>query len=98
MAYELNVKAAQLARRVAADFATKERPRWVAGSMGPGTKSPTLGHVTYRQVKEAYAVQARGLLDGGVDLLVVETCQDLLQTKATLAAIFEGFKRSGRRV
>ncbi|HWS86162.1 MAG TPA: methionine synthase [Pyrinomonadaceae bacterium] len=98
MAYDLNVKAAQLAKRIASDFSTRERPRWVAGSMGPGTKSPTLGHVTYRQVKEAYAVQARGLLDGGCDLLVVETCQDLLQTKATLAAIFEEFKRRGARV
>ncbi|HEX8684945.1 MAG TPA: homocysteine S-methyltransferase family protein, partial [Pyrinomonadaceae bacterium] len=98
MAYDLNVKAARLARRVAADFSTGGRPRWVAGSMGPGTKSPTLGHVTYRQVKEAYGVQARGLLDGGCDLLVVETCQDLLQTKATLAAIFEEFKRRGGRV
>ncbi len=98
MAYDLNVKAAELARRVAADFATQERPRWVAGSMGPGTKSPTLGHITYKGVKDAYAVQARGLLDGGVDLLIVETCQDLLQTKATLAAIFEEFKRRGTRV
>jgi 5-methyltetrahydrofolate--homocysteine methyltransferase len=98
MAYDLNVKAAQLARRIASDFSTAERPRWVAGSMGPGTKSPTLGHVTYKGVKDAYAVQARGLLDGGVDLLVVETCQDLLQTKATLAAIFEDFKRRGTRV
>ncbi len=98
MAYDLNVAAARLARRVAADFSTPGRPRWVAGSMGPGTKSPTLGHVTYGQVKEAYGVQARGLLDGGCDLLVVETCQDLLQTKATLAAIFEEFKRRGSRV
>jgi 5-methyltetrahydrofolate--homocysteine methyltransferase len=98
MAYELNVKAAQLARRVALDFSTPDRARWVAGSMGPGTKSPTLGHISYRDVKAAYAVQARGLLDGGVDLLIVETCQDLLQTKATLAAIFAEFKRAGRRV
>ncbi|HEX7316551.1 MAG TPA: methionine synthase [Pyrinomonadaceae bacterium] len=98
MAYDLNVKAAQLARRIALDFSTKERPRWVAGSMGPGTKSPTLGHISYKGVKDAYAVQARGLLDGGCDLLIVETCQDLLQTKATLAAIFEEFKRRGARV
>jgi 5-methyltetrahydrofolate--homocysteine methyltransferase len=98
MAYDLNVKAAQLARRIASDFSTRERPRWVAGSMGPGTKSPTLGHITYNEVKAAYGVQARGLLDGGVDLLIVETCQDLLQTKATLAAIFAEFKKSGRRV
>jgi 5-methyltetrahydrofolate--homocysteine methyltransferase len=98
MAYELSVKAAQLAKRIASDFSTKERTRWVAGSMGPGTKSPTLGHIAYADVKAAYGVQARGLLDGGCDLLVVETCQDLLQTKATLAAIFEEFKRRGGRV
>ncbi|HEV7891825.1 MAG TPA: methionine synthase [Pyrinomonadaceae bacterium] len=98
MAYELNLKAAQLARRIASDFSTKDRPRWVAGSMGPGTKSPTLGHVTYQQVKDAYAVQARGLIEGGVDLLVVETCQDLLQTKATLAAVFSELKRAGKRL
>ncbi|HYN86741.1 MAG TPA: methionine synthase [Pyrinomonadaceae bacterium] len=98
MTYELNVKAAQLARRVAADFSTAERPRWVAGSMGPGTKLPTLGQITYAEVRAAYSEQARGLLDGGVDLLIVETCQDLLQTKAALAAIFSELKRSGRRV
>ncbi|HVF68922.1 MAG TPA: methionine synthase [Pyrinomonadaceae bacterium] len=98
MAYELNLKAAQLARRVASDFSTKDRPRWVAGSMGPGTKSPTLGHISYAGVKAAYAVQARGLIEGGVDLLVVETCQDLLQTKATLAAVFDELRRAGRRL
>src|ERR671928_285763 len=79
MAYDLNVRAARLARRVASDFSTAERPRWVAGSMGPGTKLPTLGHVTFTETRDAYTEQARGLLDGGVDLLIVETCQDLLQ-------------------
>src|SRR5918911_725918 len=98
MAYELNRKAAELARRVAADFSSKERPRWVAGSMGPGRKLPTLGQVTFNDLKAAYAEQARGLLDGGADLLIVETCQDLLQTKAALAAIFADFKRNARRV
>ncbi|HEX8422343.1 MAG TPA: methionine synthase, partial [Pyrinomonadaceae bacterium] len=98
MAYDLNVRAAQLARRVAADFSTAERPRWVAGSMGPGTKSPTLGHIAFRDIKAAYYEQARGLVDGGVDLLIVETCQDLLQTKATLSAIFEYFEQAKRRV
>ncbi|MDQ1613055.1 MAG: 5-methyltetrahydrofolate--homocysteine methyltransferase [Pyrinomonadaceae bacterium] len=98
MAYDLNVRAAQLAKRVAADFATKDRPRWVAGSMGPGTKSPTLGHIQFRDIKAAYYEQARGLIDGGVDLLIVETCQDLLQTKATLSAIFDYFAQSKRRV
>jgi 5-methyltetrahydrofolate--homocysteine methyltransferase len=98
MAYELSRKSAELARRVASDFSTKDRPRWVAGSMGPGTKSPTLGHITFAEVKAAYSETTRGLLDGGADLLIVETCQDLLQTKATLAAIFDEFKRTGRRV
>jgi 5-methyltetrahydrofolate--homocysteine methyltransferase len=98
LAYELNLKAAQLAKRVASDFSTREKPRWVSGSMGPGTKLPTLGHITYRDLKAAYAEQVRGLVDGGVDMLQVETCQDLLQTKAALAAIFEYFDEIKRRV
>ena len=97
-AYEMNVLAAQLAKRVASDYARKDKPRWVAGSMGPGRKLPTLGHITFNELRDAYAVQVRGLLDGGADLLIVETCQDLLQTKAALAAIFGHFKESRRRV
>jgi 5-methyltetrahydrofolate--homocysteine methyltransferase len=97
-AYDMNVLAAQLAKRVASDYSTKDKPRWVAGSMGPGRKLPTLGHISFKELRDAYAVQARGLLDGGVDLLIVETCQDLLQTKAALAAIFGHFKESGRRI
>jgi 5-methyltetrahydrofolate--homocysteine methyltransferase len=92
-AYEMNVRAALLAKRVASDFATKEKPRWVAGSMGPGRKLPTLGHISFTNLKAAYAEQVRGLIDGGVDLLIVETCQDLLQTKAALAAIFAHFEK-----
>ncbi len=98
MAYELNFKAAELARKIAADYSTKTRPRWVAGSMGPGTKLPTLGHISYRDCKAAYAEQVRGLYDGGVDLFIVETCQDLLQTKAALAAIFEHFEQVKKRL
>ncbi|HUE81467.1 MAG TPA: methionine synthase [Pyrinomonadaceae bacterium] len=97
-AYDMNVKAASLARRVAADFSNNERRRWVAGSMGPGRKLPTLGHITFVDLKAAYKEQVRGLLDGGVDLLIVETCQDLLQTKAALAAIFDHFAETRRRV
>src|SRR3989440_5843957 len=97
-AYDMNVRAARLAKRIAADYSTKEKPRWVAGSMGPGRKLPTLGHISFLDLKAAYGVQARGLLDGGADLLIVETCQDLLQTKAALAAIFDEFKASRRRV
>ena len=97
-AYDMNVLAAQLAKRVASDYSTNEKPRWVAGSMGPGRKLPTLGHISFSDLRDAYSVQVRGLLDGGVDLLIVETCQDLLQTKAALAAIFAHFKESRRRV
>ena len=97
-AYEMNVLAARLAKRVAADYSTKNKPRWVAGSMGPGRKLPTLGHISFANLKAAYAEQVRGLLDGGADLLIVETCQDLLQTKAALAAIFEHFKQHRTRV
>src|SRR2546421_12738489 len=98
LAYDLNVKAAQLAKRIASDFSTKDRPRWVAGSMGPTTKLPTLGHISYLDMKASYREQAHGLLDGGADLLIVETCQDILQTKSALAAIFEEFESSKRRV
>jgi len=97
-AYDMNVRAASLAKRIASDYSTRDKPRWVAGSMGPGRKLPTLGHISFLDLKAAYAEQARGLLDGGADLLIVETCQDLLQTKAALSAIFENFKKNGRRV
>src|SRR5690349_23267165 len=97
-AYEMNVRAAQLAKRIANDYSTKDKPRWVAGSMGPGRKLPTLGQVSFKDLREAYMVQARGLLDGGTDLLIVETCQDLLQTKAALSAIFSVFEEKHTRV
>ena len=97
-AYDMNVRAAQLAKRMASDYATKAKPRWVAGSMGPGRKLPTLGHISFTELRDAYSVQVRGLLDGGVDLLIVETCQDLLQTKAALGAIFAHFEETRRRV
>jgi len=93
-AYDMNVLAARLAKRVAADFATPAKPRWVAGSMGPGRKLPTLGHISFKDLRDAYRVQVAGLLDGGVDLLIVETCQDLLQTKAALSAIFSVFSET----
>src|SRR5437588_7493817 len=98
LAYDLNKKAAELAKRVASDFSTKEKPRWVACSMGHTTKLPTLGHISFLDMKASYREQARGLLDGGADLLIVETCQDILQIKSALAAIFEEFESSKRRV
>ncbi len=92
--YEVNFKAAELAKRVAHGYSTPDKPRFVAGSIGPGTKLPTLGHITYNDLKDAYREQVRGLVDGGADLMMVETCQDLLQTKAALAAIFEHFEKN----
>jgi 5-methyltetrahydrofolate--homocysteine methyltransferase len=89
--YDVNKRAAELAKRLANDYSTADKPRFVAGSIGPGTKLPTLGHITYKALKAAYTEQVRGLIDGGSDILLVETCQDLLQTKAALAAIFDLF-------
>jgi 5-methyltetrahydrofolate--homocysteine methyltransferase len=94
----LNRLAAELAREVADDFQADGRPRWVAGSIGPGTKLPTLGHTTYDALKATYADQAFGLLEGGADVLLIETCQDLLQVKAAVAGAFAGMRRAGRRV
>ncbi len=86
--YEINLKAAQLARSVANDFSTPTHPRYVAGSMGPGTRLPSLGHISYHELYQAYREQAAGLIDGGVDVLLVETVQDPLQAKAALNAVF----------
>jgi len=97
-AYYLNKTAAELAKRVASEYSTPEKPRFVAGSMGPGTKLPTLGHIDFDTLKNAYIEQATGLYDGGVDLLLVETCQDVLQIKAALNAIEEVFKEKGDRL
>ena len=66
-AYELNKTAAELAKQATAEFSTPEKPRFVAGSMGPGTKLPTLGHIDFDTLKDAYVEQAQGLIDGGVD-------------------------------
>ena len=96
-AFALNKLAAELAREVADAFSTPEKPRFVAGSMGPTTKLPTLGHVGFDVLKESYREQAEGLIAGDVDLFIVETCQDVLQIKAALQGIEEAFSRSGQR-
>jgi len=85
-AYEINKAAATLARECADEFSTPEQPRYVFGSIGPGTKLPSLGHIFFDQLVDAYKTQIQGLLDGGVDGLIIETCQDPLQIKAALAA------------
>ncbi|NEP86351.1 MAG: methionine synthase [Okeania sp. SIO2C2] len=96
-AYYLNKTAAELAKSVTAEFSTPEKPRFVAGSMGPGTKLPTLGHIDFDTLKDGFTEQAEGLWDGGVDLFLVETCQDVLQIKAALNGIEETFAKKGER-
>ncbi len=83
-AYDLNRRAAELAREAVADFAGNGRPRFVLGSIGPGTKLPSLGHVDYDPLAEALFTQAQGLVAGGVDGILIETCQDPLQIKAAV--------------
>ncbi|MEL6263231.1 MAG: methionine synthase [Cyanobacteria bacterium J06626_6] len=97
-AYDLNKKAAAIARAAADDFSTSEKPRFVAGSIGPGTKLPTLGHVDFDTLRRAYLEQVEGLIDGGVDLILIETCQDVLQIKAALTAAEEIFEKKGTRL
>ena len=97
-AYELNVAAAAIARRVADTYEVDGRPRYVAGSIGPGTKLPSLGHIDFATLRDSYEEQARGLLDGGSDLFLIETCMDLLQIKAAMQACRRAMKIVGREV
>jgi 5-methyltetrahydrofolate--homocysteine methyltransferase len=82
--YELAFAGARIARACADKFSTADKPRFVLGSLGPGTKLPTLGHTTYEFLRNAYETAAQGLLDGGSDALLIETTQDLLQAKAAV--------------
>jgi 5-methyltetrahydrofolate--homocysteine methyltransferase len=84
--YELAAAGARLARETADEYATADQPRYVLGSVGPGTKLPTLGHIDYATLRDYYERCHRGLIDGGADALLIETCQDLLQTKAAVIA------------
>ncbi|RAK19564.1 methionine synthase (B12-dependent) [Anoxybacillus vitaminiphilus] len=99
LAFELNVQSAKLARKAADRYSTQEWPRFVAGSMGPTTKTLSVtGGVTFEQLIEAYEEQARGLLIGGVDLLLLETCQDMLNVKAGFIGISRAFEKVGKKV
>jgi 5-methyltetrahydrofolate--homocysteine methyltransferase len=98
-AHELNRRAAELARKAADEFTTAGNPRFVAGSMGPTTKTITVtGGVTFEQLRDAYYVQAKGLAEGGVDLLLIETSQDTRNIKAALLAIQQLSKEIGAQV
>ncbi|ALA71006.1 methionine synthase [Geobacillus stearothermophilus 10] len=99
LALELNIEAAKLAKQTAESFSTPDWPRFVAGSMGPTTKTLSVtGGATFEELVAAYEEQARGLLLGGVDLLLLETCQDTLNVKAGFLGISKAFEAVGRRV
>ncbi len=95
---ELAEAGARLAREVAAGFSTPDHPRWVIGAVGPGTKLPTLGHAAYADLRDAYQEQVAGMLTGGIDAVLVETAQDLLQAKAALVGARRAMTAAGRRV
>jgi 5-methyltetrahydrofolate--homocysteine methyltransferase len=98
-AYDLNFAAAQLARQAADEFSTTTQPRFVAGSIGPTTKAITVtGGVTFRELEQNFYDQARALVNGGADVLLVETCQDTRNIKAALLGIARLAREYGRRI
>jgi 5-methyltetrahydrofolate--homocysteine methyltransferase len=94
--YEINKKAAELAVMAAAAYSSNEKPRYVAGSIGPGSRLPSLLQVDFATLENGYYLQGLGLFDGGVDLFQIETCQDLLQIKAALYGLNRVFREKGR--
>ncbi|MFD9465300.1 methionine synthase [Streptomyces sp. NPDC060027] len=97
--HELSEAGARLAREVADEFGARDgRQRWVLGSIGPGTKLPTLGHVSYGTLRDGFQANAEGLLAGGADALIVETTQDLLQTKSSVLGAHRAMEATGVRV
>ncbi|WP_336670296.1 methionine synthase [Tsukamurella sp. USMM236] len=95
---ELSEKGTAIARKVADEFAADGTPRFVLASMGPGTKLPTLGHTSFAVIRDAYAEAARGMLDGGADAFLIETCQDILQSKAAVLGCQDAMDELGRRI
>ncbi|WP_131746836.1 methionine synthase [Frankia sp. Cppng1_Ct_nod] len=95
---ELAEAGARIAREAADFWSTSDQPRFVLGSVGPGTKLPTLGHITYPPLRDAYQLQVAGLLAGGVDAVLIETAQDLLQAKAAIIGARRAMAAAGRRV
>ncbi|MGH3390994.1 MAG: homocysteine S-methyltransferase family protein, partial [Actinomadura sp.] len=92
---ELAEAGARIAREAADAYSTPDRPRWVIGSVGPGTKLPTLGHVSFAELRDSYQRTAAGLLAGGVQAILVETCQDLLQAKAAIIGVRRAITAAG---
>ena len=96
--YELAFAGGEIARKAADAFSTPDKPRFVLGSLGPGTKLPSLGHTTYQKLKEAYYTASKGLVDSGSDALLIETTQDLLQAKAAVNGARQAITESARDV
>ncbi|MFM2113419.1 MAG: methionine synthase [Actinomycetota bacterium] len=97
-AHEITLAAARIAREVADSFESDGQPRYVAGSIGPGTKLPSLGHISFVDLRDTYEEHARALIEGGVDLLLIETCMDLLQIKSAMQGGRRAMKALGREV
>ena len=95
---ELNHKAVAIARRVANDFSKKGRPRFVAGSMGPTTKLPSLGHIGFDEMAASYQEQAEALIEAGIDVFLIETCQDILQVKSAVVGVFDAMEKLKKRI
>jgi 5-methyltetrahydrofolate--homocysteine methyltransferase len=96
--YELAFAGGKIAREAADAFSTPDKPRFVLGSLGPGTKLPSLGHTTYSHLKENYYIACKGLVDSGADALLIETTQDLLQAKAAVNGARQAVTESNRDV
>ena len=96
--HQISQRGAELAREVADGWATPDRPRWVLGSVGPGTKLPSLGHVSFAALRDAYQSQVEGMLAGGVDAVLIETAQDLLQAKAAVIGARRAIAAAGADV
>src|SRR6266566_271874 len=103
LTHEINFTAAQIARRIADRYSTPEQPRFVAGSIGPtgmlpSSDDPLLSNITYQQLAEIFHEQAAALLEGGVDVLIIETSQDILEVRAAITGIRRAMQQAGRSV
>lgn len=96
--YELALKGAKLVKEACREFSSEQKPRFCAGALGPGTKLPSLGHIIYDAMYEGYTQAALGLIDGGVDVFLIETAQDPLQIKAALHALQDVSKEKGLEI
>lgn len=98
LVYEVSLSAAQIAKRATAKYSTLERPRWVVGAIGPGTKLVTLGQTSWEALESTYCLSFKGLLEGGADALLLETLQDLLMVKATIVGANRAMEETGIHV